>query len=240
MNNPLHYKLENTDPSERKAFIRDMFDDIVPTYDFLNRFLSAGIDRGWRRTVVRAATREENPRVLDLCCGTGDLSKQLREKGANVTSLDFSTAMLQQGQSRGWLTKKTVAADASHLPFQSESFDRATIAFGIRNIPDLDNLMAETARVLKKGGTFQILELTRPKNFLVIPFYNLYLKVILPRVGALVSGKKMAYDYLAETIATFVEPEELAAMLRERGFDEVKVKSKTFGIATILTAKKGI
>lgn len=234
----LNYRHEEGDPSERKKFIRGIFDDIVPTYDLLNRILSGGIDSGWRRYLVRSSGDLTDKPVLDLCCGTGDLSRQLRRAGAAVYSLDFCFPMLAKGKQKNWLDDRAIAADASKLPCRDSSFYMATIAFGIRNIPDPASLMSEAFRVLAPGGAFRILELTRPSNPLVNIFYRFYLSIFLPRVGGLISGKKKAYRYLASTIATFLDPENLVAMLKEAGFGEVEVKKKTFGIASIITARK--
>jgi len=234
----LKYQQENQNPKERKEFIRDIFDDIVPTYDLLNRLLSAGIDRRWRRYLVSSSGDLKGKAVLDLCCGTGDLSRQLRGAGAEVYSLDFCFPMLEKGREKKWLDNLSVAADASKLPWRDSSFAMLTIAFGIRNIPDLQNLMNEACRVLEAGGRFRILELTRPASPLVGIFYKFYLSFFLPRVGGLISGRKQAYRYLSSTIATFLDPELLSSMLKEAGFGKVEVRKMTFGIASIITAVK--
>ncbi len=236
----LNYKQEKGDASGRKEFIREIFDDIVPTYDLLNRLLSAGIDRRWRRYLVSSSGDLEGKPVLDLCCGTGDLSRQLRGAGAKVYSLDFCLPMLEKGKEKKWLDDMALAGDASKLPCRDTSFTMVTIAFGIRNIPDLQNLMNESFRVLKDGGTFRILELTRPANPLVGLFYKFYLSFFLPRMGGLFSGRKQAYRYLASTIATFLDPDHLSDMLKTAGFGEVEIKKKTFGIASMITATRTV
>lgn len=232
------YRVDDREPGLRKEKIKGMFDDIVPTYDLLNRILSLGIDRGWRKRVVRNAGSLNGRPVLDVCCGTGDLSNSLGNAGAKVFSLDFSHAMLKTGKTRGWLGSGAVAADAAHLPFRSGSFALLTIAFGIRNIPDINVFMAEARRVLVPGGMLQILELTRPSGFLMKMAYKIYLGLILPLVGGLVSGKRDAYRYLAGTIATFLDPDELAVMLKDAGFPSVRVEKQTGGIATIFIAER--
>ena len=231
------YRVDNDDPSVRKRHIRGMFDSIVPTYDFLNRFLSLGIDRGWRRRLVSdLACRDK--RVLDLCCGTGDLSRLLSQEGCNVTSLDFSLEMLRTGIKTGWLAGGVVNADATNIPFRDGTFDGLTIAFGIRNIPDLDRFIRETLRVLKPGGTLMILELTRPRGRIVSLGYNLYLRYVLPVVGGIVSRRMSAYRYLSGTIATFLDRDNLSALLLKGGYTDVKQVEFTSGIATLFSCRK--
>ena len=234
----LEYELNNETPSERKKYIRGMFDSIVPTYDFLNRMLSMGIDTTWRKYLIKLTGGVQNKKVLDMCCGTGDLSKLFIKSKADTVSLDFSIPMIVKGKEQGWLGENSIGADASVLPFKENSFDFSSISFGIRNIPDLDNFMKETNRVMKKGGKLYVLELTRPSNLLVRFFYNLYLGVILPTVGGIVSGKKEAYKYLSKTIETFVDPDELKKMFISQGYSEVNIYKKTFGIATIIECIK--
>ncbi|MCP4136063.1 MAG: ubiquinone/menaquinone biosynthesis methyltransferase [bacterium] len=238
MQENLSYQVNNNDPGERKRFIRRMFDSIVPTYDLLNRLLSMGIDTRWRKAVIRKAGDLRSTAVLDTCCGTGDLSKLFRKAGAALVSLDFSVPMLVKGRSQGWLGPEVVAADASNLPFKAGTFRFCTIAFGIRNIPDIDMFVRESARVLEPGGKLIILELTRPENPVVAFFYRFYLGTLLPVIGGIVSGKKEAYRYLSETISTFIDPPELAALLKRNGFPEVEREKKAFGIATIYVCGK--
>lgn len=228
-----NYEVNNVDPADKKRYIRGMFDSIVPTYDFLNRFLSGGIDNFWRRDLVRLAGDLKEKNVLDICCGTGDLTRQLISKGADVYSLDFSFNMLKKGTDKGWLSGVNIQADAGKLPFIGESFDLITIAFGIRNIPDVDVFLSETFRVLAPDGKLFILELTRPENRAVRFFYNLYLTKILPFVGGLFSGEKEAYKYLSGSISTFLDKKELISRINSAGFKEVKYKKKTLGAAAI-------
>ncbi|HRZ28076.1 MAG TPA: ubiquinone/menaquinone biosynthesis methyltransferase [Spirochaetota bacterium] len=232
------YSVNNSDPNDRKRFIRGMFDSIVPTYDLLNRLLSAGIDRSWRKFVIKEAGDLKDGRALDLCCGTGDLSLQLYRAGASLVSLDFSLPMLAAGKSRGWLRGDSVAADASRLPFRDGVFRVLTVAFGIRNIPDIDLFMAEAFRATRPGGRLIILELTRPSNPLVRASYNFYLRFVLPVAGGLVSGKWAAYRYLSRTIETFLDPDDLAARLKRAGFGKVVINRLTFGIATVICCEK--
>lgn len=232
-NEPL-YTPGNASPETRKRSVRRMFDAIVPTYDLLNRILSFGIDRSWRRMLVRRLGYQKGRRVLDLCAGTGDLTRQIRKTGALVYSLDFSLPMLVRGIKRKWLAPATtVAADASRLPFKDATFAAATIAFGIRNIPDVETFLAETRRVLISGGTLLVLELTRPNNSLVQKLYRFYLEGVLPAIGGLISGKKEAYRYLSESIAGFMGPDRLMELARANGFSGCEHVKLTAGIASL-------
>jgi len=237
MNNYSRYEINNSSPSEKKRYIRSMFDAIVPTYDILNRILSMGIDNLWRRDLAKNSGLK-GKMVLDLCCGTGDLTRQIARYGGDVFSLDFSFNMLKKGMLKGWLGQHNVSADACTLPFKNNSFDFLTIAFGIRNIPDIDVFLRESLRVLKPEGKLLILELTRPDNAFVRFFYNLYLGKILPFIGGIVSGKAEAYSYLAGTISTFLERDLLIQKILDAGFSDVIYRKKTFGIATIYICKK--
>ena len=232
------YEINNTDPHDKKRYVRSMFDSIVPTYDILNRVLSMGIDRTWRSSLVRMAGSIRERRVLDICCGTGDLTKELAAEGADIHSLDFSFEMLKKGAAKGWLPGRNISADAGRLPFHDNGFYMLAIAFGIRNIPDVDVFLSEALRVLEPGGTLYILELTRPENAFVRFFYNFYLTKILPFIGGILSGKMEAYRYLAVSISTFLDRAALMARIKSAGFSSVNYKSKTLGTATIYVCVK--
>lgn len=232
------YKADNENPEERKQFIRKLFDSIVPTYDLLNHLLSLGSDVRWRRDLVRKTGAGKDGLVIDLCCGTGDVSKLLSEHGARTVSLDFSLQMLQRGIEKRALVGDAVMADASILPFQNDTFDAATIAFGIRNIPDLDRFMQEVHRILKQGGKLTILELIRPERKIVRVLYSFYLRKMLPIIGGIISRKPMAYRYLSGTISTFVCPLTIQEMLEKHGFTSVSHFPKTFGVATVMVCSK--
>ena len=238
MNN-IAYEIDNHHPQSRKRFIQQLFDAIVPTYDLLNRVLSMGTDVVWRRNIFRHIPAVYGQKVVDLCCGTGDLSALLHKRGGRVVSLDFSLKMLQRGIQKKALAGRPLAADASLLPFKSQTFDLACIAFGIRNIPDIDSFIREVRQVLTPRGKLVILELTRPQNRFVRASYKLYLNHLLPLIGGLVSRQPIAYRYLSRTIATFIEPGDLGRMLIQSGFARVQHFPQMFGIATISVAHKG-
>ena len=238
MNTPVRYEINNRHPEEKKRFIRSLFDSIVPTYDLLNHVLSVGTDVLWRRNIFRHIDPVRGKRVIDLCCGTGVVSRLLYTKGARVVSLDFSMAMLKRGIERKAVPGDPVSADASAMPFRDNTFSTATIAFGIRNIPDIDNFIREVFRVLAPGGELAILELVRPENRFMRLFHSFYLRTVLPLIGGAVSGEKSAYEYLSRTIATFIDPSELKTMLEKYGFGNVAFYAQTFGAATIIICRK--
>ncbi len=232
------YEIDNETPQAKKKRIREMFDSIAPSYDSLNGFLSFGIDRRWRRKLAKLCENSGSGPVLDLCCGTGDLSRELIHRGHEVVSLDFSPGMLHRGIASGKLGNHNVAADASRLPFLDSSLRLVTVAFGIRNIPDMTVFLKDISRVLVPGGRLLILELTRPKNSFIRFFYNIYLKGVLPFFGGLLSGRHDAYAYLSRTIETFLGREELKSLILSAGFSEAELQELTFGVATIYVCKK--
>lgn len=231
--------MKNSDPvSEKKREIRGLFDSIVPSYDFLNGFLSLGIDRLWRRTTVKSLGDINGRKVLDICCGTGALSKKIIKKGADLYALDFSFNMLIKGRINGDIGTGPVAADASFLPYKDNTFYRETIAFGIRNIPDFTKFLTETHRTLMPGGVLAILELTRPAGRFIRAIYYIYLKGVLPVIGGFVSGRPAAYRYLADTISRFVDPVVLKEELINAGYSGVVIRPLSFGIATLIICVK--
>ena len=206
-----------------------MFDRIAPVYDAMNRTMTAGLDRRWRRLAVAAAVRPGD-RVVDVCCGTGDLAIAALPVAADVVGLDFSEAMLERARRKApgieW-----VQGDALALPFDDASFDAATVGFGVRNVEDLERALAELRRVLRPGGRVGILEITRPRGLLA-PFYRLWFDVLIPLAGKLVPGGS-AYTYLPASVKRFPGPEELAAMLGRAGFEDVSFRLLGGGIVAL-------
>jgi len=223
-----------------------MFGAIAPRYDLLNRVLSLGMDRSWRRLAVRELPRSGEARVLDLCSGTGDLAREIvRSRRAGlVVCLDFSHPMLVRASAkleRGTAATRAVMveADALRLPFGDGVFDGVTVAFGVRNFADRDAGLREVLRVLRPGGRFVVLEFSKPSGAGFARLYRAYLNRLLPRVGDRVSGRSGPYGYLARTIGEFPEPALLAAMLRQAGFAAAGFTPLTFGIVCVHTAVKG-
>jgi demethylmenaquinone methyltransferase/2-methoxy-6-polyprenyl-1,4-benzoquinol methylase len=224
-----------TDPQSAARAVRAMFTEIAPRYDLLNHLLSANVDKlWWRRTArtFRSILAQPNARVLDLCCGTGDLAFALRKQGtAKITGADFSHSMLQlaSSKSRDRTALKWIEADALQLPFPDESFDLITSAFGFRNLADYDAGLREMLRVLKPGGEIGILEFSEPDGILG-QLYKFYFKRVLPRIGALIS-RTSAYSYLPASVERFPSPEELLQRMQMAGFRNASWTPFTFGIA---------
>ena len=222
-----------------------MFDAIAPRYDFLNHFLSAGIDRRWRTRAIAALRLSPRDIVLDVCSGTADVALEARRAGAaRVVGVDFAGAMLAVGGQKidaaGQSDRIALArGDAMSLPVQSESVDAVTIAFGIRNVEQPRLACAEAARSLKKNGRLVILEFGVPRVPGISRLYLWYFRYLLPLVGRTVSGHAAAYSYLPASVATFPEPGEFCAMLRSAGFVDVRAVPLTLGIVYLYTARKG-
>jgi demethylmenaquinone methyltransferase/2-methoxy-6-polyprenyl-1,4-benzoquinol methylase len=216
-----------------------MFDRIAPRYDLLNRVLSAGTDVRWRRRAVDFLELDPSARVLDLCTGTADLLVEALARDARHSGLgvDLSTAMLGRGvaklRRRGLEGRAAlVGGDGEQLPVGEDLFDGALVAFGIRNVGDPRAALGEVRRALRPGGRFVVLEFSRPTGPLG-RLYRLYFTRILPFVGRLVSGDPSAYSYLPASVAGFLAPEELGALMKEAGFVDVRWRLLTGGIACL-------
>jgi len=232
-----------TDPVSASRAVREMFTAIAPRYDFLNHLLSANVDKLWWRRVAKtfaAILSRPEARVLDLCCGTGDLSFAIRRRGpdARITGADFSHAMLklavaktEDGKRISW-----IEADALQLPFADESFDLVTSAFGFRNLADYDAGLREIRRVLRPGGECGILEFGEPRGMFG-RLYRFYFRRVLPRIGGLISGTS-AYSYLPASVERFPSPPEMLARMEAAGFPEPCWTPYTFGIAGLFRGRK--
>jgi demethylmenaquinone methyltransferase/2-methoxy-6-polyprenyl-1,4-benzoquinol methylase len=200
--------------------VRTMFDRIAPVYDLMNRVMTAGLDVRWRRLAAEAAVRKGD-RVLDAACGTGDLAIADVKAGAGrVTGLDFSEKMLDRARKKAPL--EWVQGDMLRLPFADETFDAATVGFGVRNVEDLELGLRELRRVLRPGGRLAILEITQPRGALR-PFYSLWFDRVVPLLGKVLPGGD-AYTYLPASVKRFPTAERLADMLREAGFGDVRFR----------------
>ena len=218
--------------------VRRMFAGIAPRYDLLNHLLSLGIDRRWRRDVVSGLNLKPSDRVLDLCCGTGDLALELAPH-ARCLACDFTWEMLTRAKAkstRAGQTLRLAAADALRLPFPANQFDAATVGFGVRNLEDLPAGLREFRRVLRPQGSLAILEFSQPTHRLLRLPYQVYLNGFLPLIGRVVSERKEAYRYLAESIAGFPNPETLSEILAAEGFRNINYRRLTGGIVAIHTA----
>lgn len=227
------------------AQVRDMFDNIAPAYDLMNRMMTLGIDRAWRTRCVRTVSEGKPAAVLDLATGTADLAISTARAipGAHVTGADLSPAMVEIAKKkvRAAALDDRVAlhvADILSLPFDDNSFDAITIAFGVRNLEHLDKGYAEMARVLRPGGTLVVLELTEPRSPIVRPFYRFYTRCIIPAVGRLVSRDSRAYTYLPESISAVPARDDMTAIMTRAGLTDARWRSLTLGVATIYTATK--
>jgi len=209
--------------------VRSMFDRISPVYDAMNRTMTVGLDQRWRRAAV-AAVVQPGDRVLDACCGTGDLAVAAQEVGATVTGLDFSERMLERARRKSGQVE-WVQGDALALPFSDGSFDAATVGFGVRNLDELEGGLVELRRVLRPGGRLAILEITKPSGLLA-PFYRLWFDGFVPLLGKLLPGGS-AYTYLPASVRRFPGPDELAALLRGAGFEDVRWRTFAGGIVAL-------
>ena len=195
--------------------VRTMFDRIAPVYDVMNRVMTMGLDRRWRRLTVEAVV-QPGFRVLDACCGTGDLALAAEREGGIVTGLDFSGEMLVRARRKSG-SIEWVQGDVLALPYADGSFDAATVGFGVRNVADLGAALRELRRVLRPGGRLAILEITQPRGPLK-PFFSLWFDRIVPLLGRVLPGGK-AYTYLPASVRRFPGAEDLAALIDESGFE---------------------
>ena len=214
--------------------VQTMFDRIAPVYDVMNRVMTAGLDLRWRRLTAEAVVRRGD-RVLDACCGTGDLAVADALVGGDVTGLDFSPRMLERARRKSDAVK-WVEGDMLALPFEDGSFEAATVGFGVRNVVDLEHGLAELARILVPGGRLGILEITTPTGLLA-PFYRLWFDRIVPLLGKVLKGGE-AYSYLPASVRRFPDKEALAGLLRTAGFDGVEYRTFAGGIVALHTGAK--
>ncbi|MGD0817091.1 MAG: bifunctional demethylmenaquinone methyltransferase/2-methoxy-6-polyprenyl-1,4-benzoquinol methylase UbiE [Methanomassiliicoccales archaeon] len=224
--------------------IEGLFDDITPTYDRLNHLMSMSIDRIWRGQALDCLELKDGDMVLDIATGTGDMAIQaLSRVDCTLVGIDLSRNMLQIAVEK-WKREEpgsgfpAVQGDALSMPFKEAAFDKAMVAFGIRNVQDVGAFLAEVNRVMKNGGRFAVLELSVPKCRVTRPLYLTYLTRILPLVGSMQSGDLAAYQYLSDSILSFPVPEELEKTMISRGFRIVRSISQTQGICHLYVLEK--
>lgn len=230
---------ESATKTEKARRVREMFAGIAARYDLLNHLLSGNIDKRWRRLVTKIVYQElpSGGQILDVACGTGDLSLTLARNGdAEVVGLDFCRPMLDiaatKSSKRG-AKVPFIEGDALALPFRESSFDAVTIAFGLRNLASVESGLAELLRVLRPGGRLAILEFSKPRNVVVRGLFKVYFTKLLPLVGGLISGSRGAYEYLPDSVSRFPHQKELSSLMKNAGFEEITYKNLTGGIAAL-------
>ncbi len=230
--------------TSKKQQVEEMFDNISARYDFLNHFLSLGIDKAWRKIVRKRVAETGAKFILDVATGTADLAIELSKiPDSKIVGIDISRGMLDRGDIKIEQLKLNQRitlqqADSEDLPFEDNTFDAITVSFGVRNFENLENGMKEMLRVLKPGGMLAVLEFSKPRNPLFSAIYWFYFKYILPTVGRLVSKDATAYTYLPQSVAAFPEGDKFKELAQSYGFSDVKFKGLTFGISTLYRCVK--
>ena len=235
---------KNSGESKKKQ-VEDMFDKIAFRYDFLNHFLSAGIDVGWRKKAIRLLETDKPHRILDVATGTGDFAitcyKMLKPQ--HITGIDISEGMMEIGRKkieRAHLQQsiELLKGDSEAISYPDNSFDAVTVAFGVRNFENLEKGLTEIQRVLKPGGKLVVLECTQPSNAIVKPLYRFYMNKITPGIGKIVANSNDAYQYLNDSVARFPEKQNFINILNKLDYRNAFYKTLTLGICTIYCAEK--
>lgn len=234
-----------SEEGEKKKQVRNMFNSIAPAYDFLNHFLSLGIDRSWRKKAIKKLEGTGSKNILDVATGTGDLAITATKLMPvdHITGVDISDEMLEVGRKK--LVKKGLSdkivllnGDSEDLPFKDGEFDAAIVAFGVRNFQNLDKGLSEMARVIKPGGKMVVLEFTKPRFFLFKFGFNLYFKYVLPTIGRLTSKDPKAYRYLYESVQAFPDYDKFIDHMETAGLKNNKWESLSMGICAVYTGVK--
>lgn len=229
----------------KKTQVAEMFDSIAGRYDFMNHFLSAGIDKSWRRKAIKELGKNQPKLILDVATGTGDLAISANTilNPDKITGIDISEGMLDLGRKKisdlGLASKiELVRGDSETINYPDSSFDAVMVAFGVRNFENLEKGMAEMLRVLKPGGKISILECTIPRNFLLKGFYNFYMFTIVPAFGKLFARNKNAYKYLNNSVQAFPDREKFLSIMNKAGFKQTYYKSLSLGLCCIYCGSK--
>jgi len=244
MSSPEQIKPYDSNRSKTEQ-VEQMFNSIAPAYDFMNRAMTLGIDRRWRRRAVKMVAAGMPHHILDVATGTGDLAIELCRTmpEVSVTGIDLSEEMLRIGREKmaaAGLSDRVALqkADCLNLPFADGEFDAVTVAYGVRNFEQLSKGYAEMARVLRPGGMLCVIELAVPQSKLVRPLYNLYTRHIIPIVGRLISADSRAYSYLPESIAAMPQGQRMLGLMEQSGLGDARLLPLTFGVCAIYTARK--
>jgi len=239
MNNKLDnsFGFQQVDADEREKRIRHVFEVVAKRYDLMNDFMSFGIHRLWKKTLLKKANAQAGQTILDLAGGTGDIARKMAAADRQVMIIDPSQPMMQVGRERGLAQVQCLAGSGEAIPLQDNSVDTLTIAFGIRNMTHIQAALNEIQRVLKPGGHCLCLEFSRPAAWLR-PFYNLFSFLVIPRLGALVAREPAAYTYLVESIRRFPDQEEMKQLMESAGLCRVSYRNVSFGIACLHSAYK--
>ena len=237
----LPYKQEQ---SGKKEQVAKMFDNISGNYDFLNHFLSLGIDISWRKKAIKLLGEVEPKQILDVATGTGDVAiMTLSLNPDKVIGADISAGMLEVGREK-LKTKKIqdkielILADSENLPFEENKFDGVIVAFGVRNFENLEKGLSEMLRVTREGGKIVVLEFSKPTRFAFKQLYNFYFKFVLPKIGRWISSDSSAYTYLPESVQAFPDGSDFVDILKRLGYKNTTCKPLTFGVSSIYTGIK--
>ena len=228
----------------KKEQVAEMFDNISHKYDFLNHFLSLGIDKRWRKKAVRFLNDPKPRRILDVATGTGDFALEtLKLEPEKVIGIDISDGMLEVGRKK--IAKRGLEdqvqllnGDSENIPFEDNSFDAVIVAFGVRNFENLEKGLSEIHRVLDENGKVVVLEFSKPRHFPFKQLYNFYFRLILPKIGRSISKDHAAYSYLPESVSAFPDGDKFLGILDKIGFKNTKCKVLTFGISSIYVGQK--
>ncbi|OKS85246.1 bifunctional demethylmenaquinone methyltransferase/2-methoxy-6-polyprenyl-1,4-benzoquinol methylase UbiE [Mucilaginibacter polytrichastri] len=235
----------NSQQATKKEQVADMFNNISGTYDFLNHFMSLGIDIIWRKKAINELKKDQPKYILDVATGTGDFAFEALGmlNPEKITGVDISEGMLDVARQK--ITKRNLSArfevrsgDSENLPFETSTFDAITVAYGVRNFENLEKGLADMLRVLKPGGKAVILEFSKPKSFPVKQLYSFYFNYITPSIGKLFSKDSRAYSYLPESVAAFPDGKSFVTLMDKVGYKQTKHRSLTFGICSIYTGIK--
>lgn len=229
---------------ERAALVEEMFDRIAGRYELLNTVMTGGMHRIWNRRIIKAANVIPGDRVLDLACGTGSLTRDIAARvgeSGSVLGVDFSREMLRGAESRPLPNVEYRRGDATDLSFlEDETFDAVTIAYGARNIPNLDKLFAEMRRVVRPGGRVVCLEIATPESKASRAFYGLWFDRVVPKLGARISGDAEAYTYLPKSVKEFVAADDLSGIIERNGLQDVTYRRLAGGIITLHRGVRGL